>query len=296
MDDAASRVAIVEATGPVTVAQLRRSITALLTRAGVDSPDADARWLVRHGLELSAVELIRDAARTVEPARVAAVRRLAQRRAGREPLQLVLGSTEFRGHHLIVRPGTFVPRPETELLTEHALACLPDGGTVVEPCTGTGAIACAIAAERPCTRVVATDIDPAAADLARDNAAALGVVIDVRVGDLLAPVPTALRGAVDVLVANPPYVADAELASLPPEVTRWDPRRALVAGASGHEVTDRLFALATTWLTRRGWLLVELDESRATEAARRAAAAGLEDVVVLDDLTGRPRFVRARRP
>jgi release factor glutamine methyltransferase len=190
----------------------------------------------------------------------------------------------------------FIPRPETETLAGEAIARVPAGGVVVEPCTGTGAVACAVATESQAEVVVATDRSETAVALARENAAACGARIEVLAGDLLAPVDPALRRRVDVLVSNPPYLAEAELAATEPEVRDWDPPAALVAGPTGHEVTDRLIVVATDWLKPGGWLLLEVDERRAAETARRARAAGLTEAGVVSDPTGRDRVVIARIP
>lgn len=279
-----------------TAAALVDEVMLQLERAGVATPRADARWLVRHALGWSAAELTLAGSLPLSEAAATAVRALSLRRAAREPLQLVLGGTEFRGHPLRLRTGVFVPRPETELLVEHALAHLPTGGTVVEPCTGSGAVACALAVERPDSRIIATDHDPTAVELAARNAAELGVTVDVRRGDLLDPVPDTLRGGIDVLVANPPYLAADEVADLPEEVAAWDPVDALVAGPSGHEISDRLITEARRWLTPAGSLLLELDERRVADAVGRAQSAGLDDVRVRHDLAGRLRFLVARQP
>lgn len=278
----------------VTPSELIAAVARALDAAGVATPRADARWLVRHALEWTAADLALAGSRAMAATQTAAVWRLARRRAAREPLQLVLGGTDFRGHAIAVRPGVFVPRPETELLVEHAIERLPAGGTVVEPCTGSGAVACAIGVERPTTRIIATDRDADAVALARHNAAQLGAAIDVRRGDLLEPVPDALRGAVDVLVVNPPYLATSEVAELPAEVAEWDPVDALVAGPTGHEVSDLLLAAASRWLVAGGSLVLELDERRVDAAADRAVGCGLVDVESRRDLAGRPRFLLAR--
>jgi release factor glutamine methyltransferase len=282
----------------IAAAALLEALTARLAAAGIATPQADARWIVRHALDWSAADLVLSGDRPLSEEQLRAVEALADRRARREPLQLVLGGTSFRGHALTLRPGVFIPRPETELLVDLALGMLPSerSGAVVEPCTGSGAIACAIAAERPGVQVVATDADAAAVDLAARNAADLGVRVDVRHGWLLDPVPASLRGHVDVLVANPPYLAADEIADLEPEVGEWDPRDALVAGPTGHEVSDLLWAAACQWLRPAGGIVVELDERRVDQAARRAAAAGLTAVATHRDLTGRLRFVSAHRP
>lgn len=279
------------ATVAAAVAALRERLAA----AGVPSPDVDAEFLARHVLGWSRADLLTHARQGLPPAAEARLEELAERRAAREPLQLLLGTVGFRTLDLVVRPRVFIPRPETEVLAGEALDVLPPGGVVVEPCTGTGAVACALAVEGQPGQVEASDVSAAAVALARENAARCGADITVRQGDLLGPVPVDLRGRVDVLVANPPYVAAAEMAGLPPEVARWDPREALVAGPTGHEVSDRLIADALDWLRPGGWLLLEVADTRAREAAARCLLAGLVDASVLADLTGRDRIVRARR-
>lgn len=268
-----------------------------LAAAGVPSPEVDAELLVAHvtGLRRGGLALARDKA--LPAAAGHRLQELLERRVAREPLQLLLGRVAFRRLELAVRPGVFIPRPETEVLAGEAIACLPPGGVAVEPCTGTGAVACALADEAEPAQVIAVDHAAAAAALARENVAACGLTgVQVLAGDLLDPLPAELRGRVDVLVANPPYLAADELDGLEPEVRDWDPRPALVAGPTGHEVADRLIAAASQWLRAQGWLLLEVDERRAAATAERCRSAGLEAVAVLADLAGRERIVRARRP
>lgn len=266
-----------------------------LASAGVPTPQVDAELLVRHVLGWSRSAAVLRGAEALPPAAAARLDDLAARRADRVPLQLLVGTVGFRYVDLLVEPGVFVPRPETEVLAGEAIARVHSGGVVVEPCTGTGAIACAVADEVGGCTVVATDVSAAAVALARRNAERAGVDVLVAQGDLLEPLPTRLRGAVDVLVCNPPYLTAAERAVTDPEVLLHDPEAALVAGPSGHEVTDRLIAEARAWLRPGGWLLLETDSVRAGETARRAAAAGYAEAVVLPDLTGRDRVVLARR-
>lgn len=265
-----------------------------LRAAGVPSPEVDAALLVAHvtGWSRSRIRLAGPEAPLPEAAADALAPLLA-RRAAREPLQLLLGSVGFRHLDLQVRPGVFLPRPETEVLAGEAIERTPAGGVVVEPCTGSGAIACAVATEAA-ARVHATDVSAAAVRLARANALATGAQVEVVQGDLLDPLPAALRGRVDVLVSNPPYLADPEVGGLEPEVADWDPPAALVSGPTGHEVSDRLIAAAPAWLRPGGWLLLEVDAARATEAAGRCRAAGYEAAGVVADLTGRDRIVVAR--
>jgi release factor glutamine methyltransferase len=267
-----------------------------LAAAGVPTPETDAVWLLRHVTGWTAAELARRGAEPLDEAQAARLEELVARRERREPLQLVLGTVAFRYLEYEVRPGVFVPRPETEVLAGEAIARTPTGGVVVEPCTGTGVVACAIASEASPGRVVATDASPGAVELARSNAAKLELPVEVVEGDLLQPVTAELRGQVDVLVSNPPYLAERDFPQLEPEVADWDPYLALVAGPTGHEASDRLIREAPGWLRPGGWLLLEVDESRARAATRRCRAAGLADATIMTDLAGRDRIVLARHP
>lgn len=269
-------------------------LRARLARAGVPTPQVDAEWLVCHVTGWSRAQLQTRGGQSLDPGTVERLNELAGRRAAREPLQLILGSVGFRYLDLAVRPGVFVPRPETETLAEEAIARTPPDGLVAEPCTGTGAVACSVAAEAEPAVVVATDASSAAVSLARENAARYGLEVDVRRGDLLAPVDERLRGGLHVLVANPPYVASHELASTEPEVQEWEPSEALVAGRTGHEITDRLIDVAPGWLAPGGWLLLEVDERRAGDVRGRCVARGLKDATVVRDPAGRNRVVVAR--
>lgn len=282
---------------PETLGTALAALTARLEDAGVPTPRVDAELLLAHVLGTGRTALKLDLNRVLDEASRWRIEALGARRARREPLQHLVGSVGFGRLEILVRPGVFIPRPETETLAELAVALTPAGGVVVEPCTGTGAVACAVGTETSVSTVIATDLSPDAVALARENALRTGATaVQVAQGDLLDPVPETLRGAVDVLVSNPPYVADDELGDLEPEVREHDPRPALVSGPTGHEVSDRLIALAGEWLAPGGWVLLEVADTRAQECARRATAAGLSDAEALPDLAGRLRFVRARRP
>lgn len=293
------------------------SVARRLTAAGVPTPAVDAALLVAHVLGVSPAEVRARAARSGRASGLPAgahrrLERLVGDRERRVPLQHLVREAAFRELVVRCRPGVFVPRPETELVAGAAITRLrahpaEAGGrqrVVVEPGTGTGVIALSIAVEVPAVEVVATDVDPRAVRLARRNLARVahgrpgvadGSACTIVHGDLLAPVDDRLRGHVDVLVSNPPYLAAEELERCQPEVRDHDPVGALVAGADGHEIVDRLIAQASTWLAPGGWLVLEISEHRAGAAARRASAAGLVDVDVEDDLTGRSRVLVGRR-
>jgi release factor glutamine methyltransferase len=187
----------------------------------------------------------------------------------------------------------FIPRPETEVLVDLALDRLPAGAVVIEPCTGTGAIACAVASEADPARVVATDVDARAVDLARRNAAPWPVV-EVRHASLFAGLDPALLGAVDAVLCNPPYLDPRQVAAAEPEVREHDPVTALVGGDSGWEVIADLVAAVPHWLRPGGWVVVEDDPSRVGQTVQ-ALGHHVGPATVEPDLTGRPRFAVARR-
>lgn len=221
-----------------------------------------------------------------------------RRREAREPLQAVLGETTFYGLRLTMRPGVLIPRPETERLVELVLQGAPPPGgrpwRVLDVGTGSGAIALALAALRPDAHVVAADVAPEAVALARDNAASLGLAIDVVESDLLAhPSVRAAAAAADVVVANLPYLPDADRAAVPSEV-RWDPERALYAGREGLDVARRLLRAAHGVLAAGTVVWLELDERNALVLRREALAAGWAEGRLERDLSGRERFLRLR--
>jgi len=287
---------------------LLQEIADRLDDAGVPTPDVDARWLVEAMEERFGPDLIGCDRHVLDA--------LVERRAAREPLQLVLGHTTFRWVTVACEPGVFIPRPETEVVAGAAIDAASRVGRsprVVEPCTGTGAIACALVSEVPGVRVVASDADPRAAALAQRNLDALvgraapdpwtvgdwpapGAGAQVVTGDLLAAVPDDWRGTVDVLVANPPYLPASDIGTWEPEVADHDPAAALVGGPDGHEVVDGLLRDAMAWLRPGGTVVLEIDDRRGADAVRSATEAGLVDVEVVRDLTGRDRAVVGRRP
>ena len=210
------------------------------------------------------------------------------------PLQHLTGEQGFRRLTLAVRPGVFIPRPETEILVEHALAALAGltAPVVVDVGTGTGAIALAIKDERPDARVLATDVSHDAVALARENAVRAHLDVEVARGDLLDPVPDGLRRAVDLVVSNPPYVEEEGLATLPRDVLADPP----VALAGGIETYARLFAQASEVLRPGGTVAVEIGETQAASIRGVASEAAFVDIEVHPDLTGRDRVVTARSP
>ena len=235
------------------------------------------------------------------PARTEAfVRRMVDRRVAGEPLQYVLGVWGFRTLELVVDRRVLIPRPETETVVEIALEELGRLRTprpvAVDLGTGSGAIALSVAVEVPSARVWGTDRSEEALAVARANLAGMGARVATRVrlaaGDWFDALPDELRGQVDLIVSNPPYVAATE--ELPAEVADWEPAGALVSGTTGLEAVAAIVTSAPEWLRRPGAIVVEIAPHQAEEAADLARRAGFMDVDVRPDLTGRLRALVGR--
>ena len=284
---------------------IRRMLTwceGFLGRHGDEHPRQSAQWLLCDVTGLDRMHLYLDMDRPLDADDLDRMRDLVKRRAAGEPLQYLTGEMAFR--HLILRCGkdVLIPRPETEMLVEYALEALDAGrGTrsrVLEVGTGTGCIALSLAHERPGVRVVATDLSPAALELAERNRAAYRVRrVQLLQCDLANDVDERLWGSFDLLISNPPYIPTRVLdEEVPSEVRDHEPRLALDGGADGLDVFRRLLADAPQLLAPGGTLAVELYEGHLDQAAELVRAqGGWAQVEVLPDLTGRPRVLRARR-
>lgn len=210
---------------------------------------------------------------------------VAARVAG-TPLEQVVGFVEFCGLRLVVEPGVFVPRQRSRLLVEQAVRGAPPGAGVLDLCCGVGALGAAISARLGSgTRLHAADLDPVAVRCARRN---LSDLRHARVysGDLFGPLPAALRGHVDVLVANAPYVPSAEIAFLPPEARVHEPHHTLDGGTDGLAIHRRIAAAAPDWLAPGGRLVIETARAQAVLAEQFFAAAGLATEIVEDESIG----------
>jgi len=252
-----------------------RDAVARLRKAGIATARQDAELLLAHVLGATRLALHLAPDRRLDPTALDRVLALLDRRAAHEPLQYVLGVEDFAGVRLAVGPGTFIPRPETELLVERALAGGPAGpATVLDLGTGSGAIACAVAAQRPASLVWAVELDPVAAGWARANVGRLGLADRVQVveGDLFAPLRGLdLAGGADLVLANPPYLATPTLAELPAEVREWEPARALDGGPDGLAVVGRILDEAPAFTRPGGRVLVEIGHDHADRVRARLA-------------------------
>jgi len=199
---------------------------------------------------------------------------LVERRVAGEPLEYVLGWAEFAGRRFAVAPGVFVPRHRTEFLVRLAIGFARSRSVVLDLCCGSGALGATVAAETPGIELYAADIEPAAVACARRN-----IPGEVYEGDLYAPLPPSLRGRVDVLLSNVPYVPTEEVALMPPEARDHEPRVALDGGPDGLDVLRRVVAEAPAWLAPGGRVLFEAGERQAGAAADEVRRAGLAAAV-----------------
>lgn len=261
------------------------------------APRRSAEWLLSAATGLSRVELYAYHDRPLTDAERTLLREGVKRRAEGEPLQYVTGEMPFRHLVVSVRPGVLIPRPETEVLVDAALEAISgvDAPVVADLCTGSGCVALSIAQETAGARVWATDVSPVACDVARGNATRLGLAqrVSVAEGDLFAGVPEELRGRLDLVTANPPYVPTADLEHLPTEVAGFEPRLALDGGPDGLAVARRVWREARDWLRPGGAVVLELDEGRVSSAAEEIVEWYVE-VRVARDLVGKDRVLMAR--
>jgi release factor glutamine methyltransferase len=275
----------------VTVAETVSASTTFLSGKGVPSPRVDAEHLIAHALGVTRLDLYLQYDRELTEEETAACRELVRRRGTREPLAYILGEWGFRRLTLAVDERALIPRPETETVVERCLELL-DGVTApaaLDVGTGTGAIALAIADERPDAAVTATDVSEDALTLAVANAERTG--LEERVHLLHADLEDGLPpGPYDLVVSNPPYVEPEELGALEPEVREWEPRAALV----GHGLTRRVAEEARGVLKPGGALVLEVAEDTASAVGALLEELGYSEVRATPDLAGRDRVVEGR--
>ena len=278
----------------MTIAEALRGASATLAAAGIDTAELDAELLLRHVLGWGRARLLAAARDPLPEVAAGPFAALITERATRRPLQHLTGTQAFWRHDFFVSPGVLIPRPETELLVETALELLRDVSApiIVDVGTGSGCIAISLAMERPDARVIAVDVSATALDVARANAVRLGAA-NVRVlrGDLL----SAVRGPVDLVVSNPPYVDPADRDSLMPEVRDHDPALALFAPQGALALYARLARQAAAVLRPGAALALEVGAGMAVNVVTQMAAAGLRPGAVHADLQEIARVVTARR-
>jgi release factor glutamine methyltransferase len=271
--------------------------TQRFTEAGIGSARLEAQLLLAHVLQCSRMQLYTGFDKPLAEAELGGYRALIKRRLGGEPVAYLLGEHEFWGLPLHVDSNVLVPRPDTETVVEVARATRTDRSapcTVLDLCTGSGALALALAKELPAAHVIATELSPEAAAIARKNAERNAVAdrVEIRVGDLFAPVA---GEQFDLIVSNPPYIATAVIATLSAEVLR-EPRLALDGGPDGLVFYDRICAQAAAAMSPGAALVLEHGYDQAEAVATRLAAAGFVEITLVHDLGKNPRVTWARRP
>jgi release factor glutamine methyltransferase len=262
-----------------------------LARAGLTTPRRDVERIVADLLDLTPGGLTLERARELDADRRAILHAAFERRAAGEPIQYVTGLAGFRRLTLRADRRALIPRPETEGLVELALVHEPTG-IVADIGTGSACIALALRDEGRFGRVIGIDRSVEALGLAAANSRPTGQVKDLVTADLTTGLGS---DALDLLIANPPYVTAAEYAGLDPGVRDYEPRPALESGRDGLDATRRLVIDGLRVVRPGGWIAIELASERAREAGRLAADAGWDSVRIEDDLFGRPRYLLARR-
>jgi release factor glutamine methyltransferase len=262
---------------------------------GIASPRLDAELLVAKALETDRVGLYLDLNRPLVDQERSAIRPLVARRREREPVAYILGHRDFYGRRFKVTPDVLIPRPDTETLVDHALECIPEDAAsrVLDVGTGSGAIAVTIAAERPLAIVTATDISEAALKVASENAKQLEVANRIRFehANLLSGVEQ-----YDVIVSNPPYIAQSEMAALQAEIREHEPIAALEAGEDGLDVVRALLSASEPATASGAQMLIEIGATQAVSVVAFAAEhTAWQPVAVYPDLNRIERVVHLRR-
>lgn len=273
----------------------------VLDQAEIENAAQESRWLVGHALGLEPHHLVSQAEQPVSPEKKTQAESLVSRRAAREPLQYILGTQEFCGLEFHVSPAVLIPRPETEVLLQEALRAvdLNKDSVLVDVGTGSGCVAVTLATILTRTRILAVDRSPEALAAAKANAERLTVAdrIEFIEGDLLSPLrDRGLTGQVDVIVSNPPYIAESEWAGLQPEVRDFEPRSALVSGPTGTEFHERLLRDSREYLAPGGSLVMEIGQGQRPAVQQMAEQlGGYTPVEIAKDGAGIERIVIFRR-
>jgi len=284
------------------LAQLYHETVQKLAEAGIDDPSGDADQLLGFCLGLTRSELFLNRVKRIDGRQLEICRQAVDRRLRREPLHYIMGTREFWSLDFSVTPAVLIPRPETEFLLEQVLKTLAvsgySGGTIVDMCTGSGIIAVVLALELEAKKIIGVDASEKALRVAAANIARHKKIkeIDLVCSDLFAALNP--REGVEIIVANPPYVAEGTLAALQPEVRDWEPPDALTAGLHGLDVIQRLADQVPAHLLPGGWLFVEIgaDQKEAVHDIFSGHGSGAyECVEVLDDWAQKPRVLKARK-
>jgi release factor glutamine methyltransferase len=307
-----------------------REISKALIPCGIDAAAKEAELLVTHGLNMKTAEMYRDNPE-ISDEQEKRLKELCMRRMAREPLPYVLGYVEFLHLYLKVGKGVLIPRPETELMAEHAIkmlkirnlpagrqgqksgTCLPVGKvrnkenssrttddgqriSVLDLCTGSGCLALALAREFPDADVLGIDISRASIDIAKDNALINGIEnVAFLVGDLFEPLKRKMPVPMyDFIISNPPYIKTDDVSNLQPEISRWEPVAALDGGKDGLDFYRCIIPLSPNFLKRNGTVILELGDGQSDAVTDMFKESGFKEVRTMNDMAGIKRIVQAR--
>lgn len=272
-----------------TLLRLLRWTTEFFEKKGIANPRLDTELLLAHCLDLDRVGLYLNYDRPLSQVELDAIRPLVKRRGQREPLQYIVGTTEFWSLEFNVTPDVLIPRADTEILVEEALSHAEPSGTLLDVGTGSGAIVISLATELPEWQLTGLDISAAALAVAQQNSEKhhLNNRLEFLEGNL-AELP---QQQYDLIISNPPYISRNEWEELMPEVRCFEPELALLAEHDGLACYQQLAGQASQRLKAGGWLLVEIGYSQASEVEELFSAAGLVNLFVRDDYSGQPRVV-----
>lgn len=277
-----------------------KEITCLLDSRGIESAEKEAELILKHGLGIDTVEIYRDDP-VLKDEEKRFLSEIADRRSRREPLQYILGSDEFLGLKVSVGEGVLIPRPETELLAEHAIKTVYSSQltvdrkqlTILDLCTGSGCIALALAREFEDADVIGVDLSDAAIEFAEKNAGINGITNSTFInGDLFEP----LEGSMyfDLIISNPPYIKTDDINGLQPEIREWEPLNALDGGPDGLSFYKKIIPAARDFLNNNGLLMFELGMGCADEVINMIKESGYINIEVIRDYAGIERIVSAR--
>lgn len=283
----------------MTVIEVIQRSAEFLAKKGIDSPRLQVELLLAHVLSMPRMKLYLNFDRVLKEEELNTLREAVKRRSNREPLQHIVGATSFCGLDIAVNRNVLVPRPETELLAEHAwkflgtLSSGPERISVLDFGTGSGCLAIALATKCPAAEVHAVDISAEALVVARKNAEIHGVTgrIVFHHGDGFSGVPLGLK--LDLIVTNPPYIPTGEIETLEPEVREFDPRAALDGGLDGLDYYRHLSASASAFLKPNGRIMMELGDEQAPAIKQIFSSQGWRNIEVAQDDTRRDRFLFA---
>jgi release factor glutamine methyltransferase len=263
---------------------------------GIESPRLEAELLLALALDTDRMRIIVDSERPLQEVELTRFREVIQRRRKGEPVAYIRGHKEFYGRPFHIDKRVLVPRPDTEILVETALRRTEHasmGGRYLDLCTGSGCVAISVARERPTCKVFAVDLSRDALEVARDNSVRLGAAFQTAwlEGDLFEPLARWPAMKFDLITANPPYIAEGDIAQLPADVRAFEPRLALSGGADGLVVTRRIVAEAGAHLRRGGVLALEIGSDQAADVTLMFEGAGFSAVIVDNDYGGHQRVV-----